>query len=291
MRIVVTGATGQFGRLVVEALLRRGVAPGDVVATGRAVERLDDLAARGVQVRRADYDDPATLDAALAGADRALLVSASEPGRRAPQHAAFVAAARTAGVQLLAYTSVLHADTSPMLLAEDHLATERALEASGVPFVVLRNGWYVENATATLPVALATGAFASADGQGLTHGATRADYAEAAAVVLTSDGHAGRRYELAGDTGYTQDDLAAAVSAALGREIGSVHLDEDAYRAALVGAGLPGPVARVFADSSARTAEGWLADGSRTLSTLIGRPTTPLAEAVRTAVAGLEAGA
>jgi NAD(P)H dehydrogenase (quinone) len=208
MSIVVTGATGKFGRIVVEELLRRGVPAGDVVATGRAVERLADLAERGVVVRRADYDEPETLPAAFAGADRLLFVSGSEPGRRVEQHRAVVAAAVEAGVGLVAYTSILHADTSDLLLAAEHAETERLLAESGLPHVLLRNGWYIENYD--IPAAVQNGLFGAA-GEGRISAATRADYAVAAAAVLTTDGHEGRAYELGGEA-FTLAELAAEIS-------------------------------------------------------------------------------
>lgn len=196
--IVVTGASGQLGRLVIEALLKRHPA-GRIVAAVRDAGRAGDLAERGVLVRVADYDRPESWDAALAGAEKLLLISSNAVGRRAAQHQAVIDAARRAAIGLLAYTSILHADASPLALAAEHRATEAAIAASGLPRVLLRNGWYLENHTAGIPAVLARGALAGAAGEGRFASAARADYAEAAAVALTADGQAGRVYELAGD--------------------------------------------------------------------------------------------
>src|SRR3954447_22042648 len=217
MSIVVTGATGHLGRLVVEALLARGVPAQEIVATGRRVETLADLTDRGVVVRHADYTDPASLRAAFDGAEKLLLVSGSEVGQRVAQHGNAIAAARDAGVRLIAYTSITRADTSTLQLAQEHRATEEALAASGVPHVLLRNSWYLENYTAQLPAYLQHGIVGAA-GTGQVSAATRADYAEAAAAVLATEGHDGAVYELRGAP-FTMEDLAAAVSAATGRTV------------------------------------------------------------------------
>lgn len=278
--IVVTGATGQLGRLVVHSLLR-SVPAGEIVAAVRQPDKAADLAALGVQVRQADYDQPATLAAALAGADKVLLVSSSEVGRRVPQHRAVIDAAKAQGVRLLAYTSVLHADTSPLGLAPEHRQTEAAIAASGVPAVLLRNGWYTENYTAGIPAALAHGALLGSAGQGRIASATRADYADAAAAVLASgEDQAGRIHELAGDQAYTLADLAAEISRQSGKAVAYQDLPQPQYQAALEQAGLPAPLAAMIADSDAAAAKGALFDDGRQLSALIGRPTTPLAQAV-----------
>lgn len=274
-RILVTGASGQLGRLVVAALLAE-VPAGDIVALARKPEAVADLAALGVVVKAGDYDRPETLDAAFAGVDRLLLISSSEVGRRVAQHEAAIDAARRAGVKLIAYTSVLHADVSTLGLAEEHRRTEAALKAAGVPFVLLRNGWYTENYTASIPAALANGAFYGSAKDGLISSAARTDFADAAATVLMSDeDRSGQIYELAGDDAYTLADLSAEIAARSGRPIGYVDLPEDAYRGALIGAGLPEPVAALLADSDAAAAKGALHDSGRQLSALIGRPTTP----------------
>jgi NAD(P)H dehydrogenase (quinone) len=278
MSIVVTGATGHLGRLAVESLLARGVPAVDVVATGRRVEQLADLAERGVAVRAADYEDPASLRAAFTGAEKLLLVSGSEVGRRVAQHANAIETARDAGVGLIAYTSILRADTSSLLLAEEHLATEKALAGSGVPHVLLRNGWYIENYTGQLPVYLEHG-IAGAAGNGRVSAATRADYADAAAAVLAGEGHEGAVYELGGRS-FTMAELAEAVSAVAGRPVAYTDLPVEQYTAVLVGAGLPEPVAAVFADGDRGVAEGELFTDSDDLEKLIGRAPTSLADAL-----------
>lgn len=281
MTVLVTGTSGHLGRLVVESLLERGVPAGEVVATARNVDAVADLAAQGVVVRQADYGDPASLDAALAGVDRVLLVSSNAVGSRVDHHRNVIEAAARAGVGLLAYTSLLRADTAAMPLAADHVATEEILRASGVPFALLRNGWYLENYTENAGGALAAGAVYGAAGEGRVSAASRRDFAEAAAVVLAGGEHAGATYELAGDEAFTMAEYAAALSAATGTEIGYTDLPEQKYAEVLEGVGIPAPFAAVLASSDAGLARGELQDDSRTLSGLIGRPTTPLAEALR----------
>jgi len=275
--IVVTGASGQLGHLVIQSLLRRQVPASQIVAAVRTPAKAADLSAQGVQVREADYTRPDTLDAAFLGADQVLLISSSEVGQRAPQHQNVIDAARRAGVRLLAYTSLLHADTSPLNLAAEHVATEAALRTSGVPHVLLRNGWYTENYLASVAPALQHGAFIGSAGEGRIASAARADYADAAAMVLTLPDQAGRIYELAGDTAYTLAELATELSRQSGKPIPYVNLPEADYAAALVGAGLPQGFAALLADSDACAGRGALFDDSHQLSALIGRPTTPLA--------------
>jgi NAD(P)H dehydrogenase (quinone) len=281
--IVVTGASGQLGRLVIEALLNT-LPAGEIVAAARHPEKVADLAARGVQVRLADYDQPATLTAAFKGADKLLLISASEVGRRVPQHRAVIEAAKAAGVGLLAYTSILHADTSPLPLAAEHQETESLIRASGLPAVILRNGWYTENYTAGIPTALQYGVVLGSAGQGRIASAARADYAEAAAAVLTRDDQAGRIYELAGDESYTLGELADEITRQSGKAVAYQDLPESEFKAALLGAGLPDFLATLLAESDVGASKGGLFDDGRQLSALIGRPTTPLAELVRLAL-------
>jgi NAD(P)H dehydrogenase (quinone) len=282
MSIVVTGATGSFGRLAIEALLRRGIPATEIIAVGRNSDRLAELAELGVTVRRADYDDPASLRAAFAGASRLLFVSGSEVGQRIGQHEAVVRAAQDAGVELVAYTSAPKAETSDMVLAEEHRATEHALIESGLPYVFLRNGWYIENYTARLPVILEHGLIGAA-GDGLISMAARAELAEAAAVVVAGQGHENQVYELGGDS-HTLAELAAEISRASGRAVSYTDLSEEAYIEALTGAGLPGPIAAVLADSDRAAAKGALHVEGDDLARLLGRPVTPLAEVIRSAL-------
>ncbi|GAA4372218.1 SDR family oxidoreductase [Nocardioides caricicola] len=286
MTVLVTGASGHLGRLTVLALLDRGVPAADVVATARDLDAVTDLADRGVQVRRADYDDPASLDAAFAGVDRLLLVSSNAVGARVTQHRNVIEAAARAGVDLLAYTSLLRADSSGLGLAAEHIATEDLLKQSGLPVTLLRNGWYLENYTENAGPALATGQVLGAAGDGRISGATRQDFAEAAAVVLAGGEHAGAVYELAGDEAFTMAEYAAALAAATGREITYTDLPAAEYAAALESAGVPAPFAQVLADSDQGVARGDLEDHSGDLSRLIGRSTTGLPEAIGVALSG-----
>ena len=274
--LAVTGATGKLGQLVVAALLQQ-LQPGKIAALVRAPAMASDLAAKGVIVREADYDRPETLGPALAGVDKLLLISGSEIGRRVPQHKAVIDAAKAAGVKLIAYTSLLHADTSSLGLADEHRQTEVLLKESGVPYVLLRNGWYTENYTASIPAALQHGALLGSAGEGRIASATRADYAAAAAAILAaSEDQGGRIYELAGDEAYTLAEFAAELSRHSGRDVVYRNLPEADYRAALVGAGFPGPVAAMLAQSDAAAGQGALFDDGHQLSKLIGRPTTKL---------------
>ena len=281
MSIVVTGATGQLGRLIIESLLGRGVPADQVVAVGRDTDRLADLAGRGVVTVRADYDDPESLQAAFAGADKLMFVSGSEVGRRVVQHGNVVTAAKEAGIGLVVYTSIAKADTSSLVLAAEHKATEQLIRDSGLPYVFLRNSWYLENYTAQLPTYLQHGV-AGAAGDGRVSAATRADYAEAAAVVLTTEGHTNRVYELGG-VPFTLTELAAEVSRQTGSSVSYLDLPVDKYTELLVAAGLPEGYAAVLADGDRGLAQGELEVGDD-LAKLLGRTPTTLAEAVRAAL-------
>lgn len=286
MTILVTGATGQLGRLAIDALLRRGVPASDLAVLVRDPEKAADLAALGVDVRVGSYDDAASLDAAFAGVDRLLFVSGSEVGARVPQHQNVIDAAARAGVGLVAYTSITRADTSPLALAAEHRATEEALAASGLPHVLLRNAWYLENYTGQIPVALEHGAVLGAAGDGRVSAAARADYAEAAAAVVAGDGHAGRVYELGGDAAFTLSEYAAELASQAAAPVAYRDLSVAEYQAALVAAGLPDGYAGALADSDDGIKHGALLVESGDLSRLIGRPTTPLSDAVKQALAG-----
>lgn len=285
MSIVVTGATGHLGRLVVEGLLDAGVAPSDVVAGGRATERLADLAARGVRVVTLDYDRPETVADAFAGAEKVLFVSGSEPGRRLDQHRTVVDAAVAAGIGRVVYTSAPHADTSSLVLAPDHRATEELLAASGLAVTVLRNNWYTENYVATLQQAAQTGEVVASAGDGRVASASRADFAAGAVAVLLGDGHEGRTYELTGDVAWGFDDLAAAATEVLGRPVAYRPVDAAEHTAILTGAGLDAGTAGFVVALDENIAAGDLADATDHLRTLIGRPTTPLVDGLRAALA------
>jgi NAD(P)H dehydrogenase (quinone) len=282
MSLVVTGATGHLGRAVVESLLERGVPAADITATGRSTEKLADLAARGVAVVVADYKDPASLDAAFAGADKVLLVSSNDFDDRAGQHRNAIEAAQRAGVGHVVYTSGPKAATSSMLLMADHRTTEEILAASGLETTILRNGWYVENYTPQVPTYLEHGMVGS-DGEGKVSLALRAELGEAAAAVLTGEGHEGMVYELGGDA-VTLPELAAILSEVTGQTIAYTGVPVEVFQGILVGAGLPEPVAAIFADVDRAISIGELEVDPTDLAALLGRPATPVAEAVRIAL-------
>lgn len=282
--IIVTAASGQLGRLVIEQLLKR-VPASQVVAAVRDVSKVADLAAQGVQVRQADYTDPASLDRALTGASKVLLISSNDLGQRVAQHRNVIDAAARAKVGLLAYTSVLHADRSTLGLAAEHRETEAAILASGLPYTLLRNGWYVENYTGSLGASIAHGALAGAAGDGRIAAAARADYAEAAAIVLTGAEAPKTIYELAGDQSFSLTELATEVSRQTGKQIPYANMPKQAYLDLLLSVGLPPALAELVADSDAQAANGALDDKGGVLGKLLGRPTMTLEQAVRAALA------
>jgi NAD(P)H dehydrogenase (quinone) len=278
--ITVTGATGHLGRLAVAELLASGVPAGDITAAVRTPDRAD----LGVRVVHADYGDPATLATAFAGTDRLLFVSSNNLAGRAAEHANVVRAAGDAGVGLIAYTSILRADSSGLLLAGEHLRTEEAIRASGLPFTLLRNGWYLENYTGQLDNFLDSGVMTGSAGEGRVSAASRADFAAAAAVVLTGDGHQGAVYELAGDESFTVAEFAAELSRQAGKPVRYEDMPVADYAAQLAGFGLPEQAARTFADADHGVARGMLHDTGGQLGKLIGRPTTTVAEAIAAAL-------
>ena len=278
--IAITGATGQLGQLVIEELLKT-VPASQIVAIVRNPAKAEALSNQGIVVRQGDYTDQTAFTTALNGVDKLLLISSSEVGQRAAQHQNVINAAKAAGVKFIAYTSLLHADTSPLGLHVEHVETEKALAESGVPYALLRNGWYTENYLASAPPALEHGVFIGAAGEGKIASATRADYAAAAAKVVSEEGHAGNVYELAGDSAWTLSELAAELSKQSGKPVAYQNLSEADFAAALKGVGLPAGLADMLADSDTGASKGGLFDDSRTLSKLIGRPTTTLAESVK----------
>jgi len=280
----VTGATGKLGRLVLDELLQQTDA-GNVVALARDPAVLSDYAAKGVQVRQADYDDPDSLKAAFQGVDRVLLISGNAVGERERQHGNVIDAAKAAGVSYLAYTSILKGDQSPLALAPEHIATEKLLADSGLNYDVLRNGWYSENYTMGLAPSLESGKIFGAVGDGRLSTATRADFAAGAAAALLR-GKGGDVYELAGDEAWTMQEFAQEVSRQSGRQIEYVNQAESDYAKTLEGAGLPPPVASMLASTSALSGEGALYDESKSLSRLSGRPTTPIGRTIGEALKG-----
>jgi NAD(P)H dehydrogenase (quinone) len=282
--VVVTGATGHLGRLVIENLLESGFAADQVVAVGRRTDALADFRERGVQVRNADYTDRASLDEAFHGADAVLLVSGSEVGKRVAQHANAIDAAKAAGVGRLVYTSAPKADTTALVLAPEHKATEELIRASGVPFTILRNNWYTENYLGDLEQARVTGEIVSSVGDGRVASASRADYAAAAAVVLTTPGHDGVVYELSGDEAWDFTDLAAAFSQIVGNDVVFRPVSPEERLAGLTAAGLDEGTAQFVVALEGNTRDGMLALTTGELSRLIGRPTTPLIDGLRAAL-------
>ncbi|MEX3021967.1 SDR family oxidoreductase [Kluyvera sp. STS39-E] len=278
--IAITGATGQLGQLVIDSLLTTTAAD-KLAAIVRNPAKAEALSQKGVAVRQADYGDEAALTRALQGVDKLLIISSSEVGQRAPQHRNIIQAAVAAGVKFIAYTSLLHADKSPLGLADEHVATEKMLADSGIPYALLRNGWYTENYLASAPPALEHGVFIGAAGEGKIASATRDDYAAAAAHVMVEDGHAGKVYELAGDNGWTLSELAAELAKQSGKHVVYQNLSEADFAAALKSVGLPAGLADMLADSDIGASKGGLFDDSHTLSKLIGRPTTSLAQSIK----------
>lgn len=278
--IAITGATGQLGHYVIESLMKTVPASQQIVAIVRNPAKAQALAAQGITVRQADYGDEAALTSALQGVEKLLLISSSEVGQRALQHRNVINAAKAAGVKFIAYTSLLHADTSPLGLADEHIETEKMLADSGIVYTLLRNGWYTENSLASAPAALEHGVFIGAAGDGKIASATRADYAAAAARVISEAGHEGKVYELAGDSAWTMTQLAAELTKQSGKSVTYQNLSEADFAAALKSVGLPDGLADMLADSDVGASKGGLFDDSKTLSKLIGRPTTTLAESV-----------
>lgn len=282
--IAVTGANGQLGQLVIKHLLTKTNAS-NIAALVREPEKAEDLNKLGVSVRHADYDRPETLNLACEGVETLLLISSSAVGVRIPQHSAVIKAAEKQGVKHFIYTSILRADINPMQLAKEHKETERLLSESNLETVVLRNGWYTENYTQGMPAILENNAVVGVSVNGKIHSATRNDYAEAAAnVLVNAKVHIGQVYELAGDVGFTLTEFAKEVAAQTNKDIGYHAMPEQEYKNLLVNIGLPDGFAGALADSDTQTEKGWLQDESKTLSKLLGRPTTSLKEAVASAL-------
>ncbi len=286
MKIAVTAATGQLGRLVVQNLLKRGVAASDIVATVRDPAKAEPLAAQGIDVRRADYNDPEAFVKALSGVERLLLISGLE-ANRAEQHRNIVRAARDAGVGFIAYTSILNADRSSLLLARDHRVSEEAVRDSGVAFALLRNSWYLENYTGTLEETLERGVVIGSAGEGRVSAATRADYAEAAAAVLVSESREKDVYELGGDSGFTLPEFAAELTRQSGREVHYQDMSVQDYTRTLVEAGVPEGYAALLADGDRGLAAGELFTESRDLHELLGRSPTTLAQVIASSLKNL----
>jgi NAD(P)H dehydrogenase (quinone) len=283
MSIVVTGATGNLGRFVIEGLLEK-VPASEVVALVRDKEKAAPLAARGVELRIADYSAPESLKGAFAAGDKVLLISGSEVGQRVPQHTAVIEAAKAAGVALLAYTSVLGGPEADFDLAAEHKVTEKLIIDSGLPYALLRNGWYHENYTEQLAPVLEHNAVVAAAGEGRVASASRADYAAAAVAVLTGEGHENKAYELSGDVAWSFAEYAAELSKQTGKEIAYNNVPGEVLQGILTGAGLPEPFAAILVDVDKAVERGLLEGRNGDLAQLIGRPTTPIADAIAAAL-------
>ena len=283
--ILVTGASGHLGHLVIQELLKT-VPASQIVAGARNLAKVQDLAASGIQLRELDYDRPDTIQKAVGGVTRILLISASEVGKRVAQHKNVIEVVKQlSGLQLFAYTSILRTDNSPLMLAEEHRATEQLIQDAKLPYVFLRNGWYSENYTENLAPVLQHGAVVGAAKDGKFSFASRLDYATAAAKILSSDGHAGKVYELAGDVAFTLTEYAALVAKESGKSIVYQDMTEADFKSLLINVGLPDVVAGMLSNSDVAASKGALFDDSKTLSKLIGRPTTPLAESIKAGIA------
>ncbi|MDX6261694.1 MAG: hypothetical protein QOH84_3382 [Kribbellaceae bacterium] len=281
MSIVATGATGQLGHLVIADLLAAGVPADGITAVARSKEKAADLAAQGIKIAVADYDDPASFADVFGAGDRVLLISGSEPGRRIPQHTAVIDAAKAAGVAQLAYTGIFGGPANPMLLGADHHATEQLILDSGLPYTFLRNNWYSEMGVRDVSEAVESGAIVNSAGpEARLATATREDYAAGAAAVLTTDGHLNQAYELGGDTAWTFAEFAEELSRQTGKPVVHQSIPNDDLLAGLLSAGIPADFAKVLADIDTQTTAGALAATPGTLAKLIGRPTTPIATTI-----------
>ena len=280
MKLGVTGASGKLGRLTVQDLLKT-CDPADIVAIVRDPAKAADLAAAGVDVRVADYTEVGALKEALSGVDKLLLVSSSELGKRFAQHKNVIDAAKAAGVKQVVYTSAPKATTSTLILAPEHKATEEYLAASGLTYTVLRNNWYTENYANSIQSAAKTGELVAAVGAGRIASAERADYAEAAAAVLTGEGHENKVYELTGDTAWDFTDLAAAIADAAGCACAYKPVSPDELKAAMMANGLDEGIAGFVATLDANIAAGNLEEATGDLRRIIGRASTPLTETVK----------
>jgi len=284
MSYIVIGATGHLGTLTIDSLLDRGIAPNDIVAAGRNADKLSALAERGVRTQPIDLSDPATLDGLFSPDDTVLLISGNELGRRVAQHGHAIDAAKTAGVERIIYTSAPKADTTALVLAPEHKATEELIAASGLPATILRNGWYTENYLQAAEQARQTGTFLTSAGDGRISSASRRDYAEAAAIVLIDDTTTGKTYELSGDTSWDQQELADAIGTAIDRDVTLTNVTPDEHQRLLIAAGLDEGMAGFLVGLDANTRDGLLGVTNGELSSLIGHSTTPLVHGLQAAV-------
>ena len=283
MKIAITGATGQLGNLVIEQLLQLTAAQ-NIVALVRKIDKAEHFKVQGIEPREFDYDRPETLVPALLGIDKLLLISANEIGRRTPQHQAVIDAAKVAGVPYLAYTSLLRADTSPLGLAQEHRETEKLIQDSGITYTFLRNNWYSENYLAGVAHAIEFGTLFGAAQDGRISSASRIDYAEAAAKVLTSTGHENKTYEMAGSESFSLSDLATFIGQAVNKDIIYQNLSAEEYTQGLTQAGLPAGLVDVIVDADIQTIQGAMYSDSKDLEQLIGHKTTSIQDAIKAAL-------
>ena len=283
MKIAITGATGQLGNLVIEQLLQLTAAQ-NIVALVRNIDKAEHFKAQGIELREFDYDRPETLVPALLGIDKLLLISANEIGRRTPQHQAVIDAAKVAGVPYLAYTSLLRADKSPLGLAQEHRETEKLIQDSGITYTFLRNNWYSENYLAGVAHTIEIGTLFGAAQDGRISSASRIDYAEAAAKVLTSTGHENKTYELAGSESFSLSDLATFIGQAVNKDIIYQNLSAEEYTQGLTQAGLPAGLVDVIVDADIQTIQGAMYSDSKDLEQLIGHKTTSIQDAIKAAL-------
>ena len=283
MKIAITGATGQLGNLVIEQLLQLTAAQ-NIVALVRNVDKAKHFKVQGIEPRKFDYDRPETLVPALSGIDKLLLISANEIGRRTPQHQAVIDAAKVAGVPYLAYTSLLRADTSPLGLAQEHRETEKLIQDSGITYTFLRNNWYSENYLAGVAHTIEIGTLFGAAQDGRISSASRIDYAEAAAKVLTSTSHENKTYELAGSESFSLSDLATFIGQAVNKDIIYQNLSAEEYTQGLTQAGLPAGLVDVIVDADIQTIQGAMYSDSKDLEQLIGHKTTSIQDAIKAAL-------
>lgn len=287
MKLAVTGATGQLGQLVIKSLLNKGVNASDIISVVRNPEKAAAMAAQGIEVRQADYNDSEALNKALQGIDRLLLISGNDLEQRAEQHQKVIEAAKHNNVGFIAYTSLLKADTSSLLLAVDHKATEIVMKDSGIPYTFLRNSWYLENYTSNLGQFLSMGAIMGSAGEGKVSAASRQDYATAAAEVLSGEGHENKIYELGGES-FSMTELAQTLSNASGKSIVYNDMPTEAYKEVLLSTGMPEGFASILANADAGLAKGDLFTDSGDLESLLDYPTTSLADALSASLKELQ---
>ncbi|WP_462413659.1 SDR family oxidoreductase [Neobacillus sp. Marseille-QA0830] len=279
MKILVTGATGKLGSKVVETLLK-SIPASDLAVSVRNPEKAEGLRARGVEVRKGDFDRPETLDTAFAGIDSLLIISADGDNEtRIRQHTDAVKAAERAGVKFIAYTSLANATESKNLMAPPHVATEAAIKKTGIPYSFLRNNWYLENEIGSIQGAIAGAPWVTSAVEGKVGWALQQDYADAAAAVLVGNGHENTVYELSGPL-LTQEELASALGSVLGKEIPVQQVSDEQYAEIMKGLGVPDFAIPIVVGIQESIRNGSLDVESNDFEKVLGRPVTPINEAM-----------